>query len=81
MSDATISVTAPGGGPPGGSAFQAQISGDDLQTLDRIASDLKPMLDAIPGTVNSDISLKDAPAEYTFALDPALYVTFIKEEK
>ena len=71
MSDATISVTAPGGGPPGGSAFQAQISGDDLQTLDRIASDLKPMLDAIPGTVNSDISLKDAPAEYTFALDPA----------
>lgn len=70
INDATISVTAPGGGPPSGSAFQAQIAGDDLQVLDRIASDLKPMIDAIPGTVNSDISLRDAPAEYTFALDP-----------
>jgi multidrug efflux pump subunit AcrB len=68
---ATISVTAPSGGPPSGSAFQAQIAGDDLQTLDKIARDLKPILDSIPGTVNSDISLKNAPAEYTFKLDPA----------
>ena len=67
---ATISVVAPSGGPPSGSAFQAQIAGDDLQTLDRIAHDLKPILDSIPGTVNSDISLKNAPAEYTFKLDP-----------
>ncbi|MFA5925831.1 MAG: efflux RND transporter permease subunit [Parcubacteria group bacterium] len=68
---ATISVSAPSGGPPSGSAFQAQISGDDLQTLDKIARDLKPILDSIPGTVNSDISLKNSPAEYTFHLDPA----------
>lgn len=68
---ATITVSSPTGGPPSGSAFQAQISGDDLQTLDRIANDLKPMIDSIPGTINSDISLKDAPAEYTFALDDA----------
>lgn len=67
---ATINVNAPGGGPPSGSAFEAQISGDDLQTLDKIATDLKPMLDSIAGTVNSDISLKDAPAQYTFQLDP-----------
>jgi HAE1 family hydrophobic/amphiphilic exporter-1 len=66
---ATITVSAPRGGPPSGSAFQAQIAGDDLQILDKIASDLKPMIESIPGTVNSDISLKDAPAEYTFALD------------
>ncbi|MDD3486995.1 MAG: efflux RND transporter permease subunit [Candidatus Moranbacteria bacterium] len=68
---ATISVTTPSGGPPSGSAFQAQISGDDLQTLDEIAHDLKPILDSIPGAVNSDISFKNAPAEYTFQLDPA----------
>jgi multidrug efflux pump subunit AcrB len=68
---ATISVSSPSGGPPSGSAFQAQISGDDLQTLDKVARDLKPILDSIPGTVNSDISLKNAPAEYTFQLDPA----------
>ncbi len=68
---ATISVSYPSGGPPSGSAFQAQISGDDLQTLDKIAIDLKPILDSIPGVVNSDISLKNAPAQYTFLLDPA----------
>lgn len=67
---ATITVSAPSGGPPSGSAFQAQIAGDDLQELDRIANELEPILDSIPGVVNSDISLKDAPAEYTFKLDP-----------
>jgi HAE1 family hydrophobic/amphiphilic exporter-1 len=71
ISDATVTVSAPRGGPPSGSAFQAQISGNDLQTLDKIANDLEPFIDSIPGTVNSDISLKDAPAEYTFALDDA----------
>ncbi|MFA7319261.1 MAG: efflux RND transporter permease subunit [Parcubacteria group bacterium] len=68
---ATITVSSPSGGPPSGSAFQAQISGDDLQILDKIANELKPMIDSVPGTINSDISLKDAPAEYTFALDDA----------
>jgi HAE1 family hydrophobic/amphiphilic exporter-1 len=71
LNEATITVAAPRGGPPSGAAFQAQIAGDDLQTLDKIATELKPFIDSIPGTVNSDISLKDAPAEYTFALDPA----------
>ncbi len=71
IQDTKITVSSPSGGPPSGSAFQAQISGENLQTLDKIANDLKPMLDSIPGTINSDISIKDAPAEYTFALDPA----------
>ena len=71
IKDATITVSSPRGGPPSGAAFQAQISGDDLQTLDKIATDLKPTLDSISGTVNSNISLKEAPAEYTFALDDA----------
>ena len=67
---ATITISNPSGGPPSGSAFQAQISGDDLQELDRIANDLKPILSSISGVINIDISLKDAPAEYTFKLDP-----------
>lgn len=70
IQDATITVATPKGGPPSGSAFEAQISGDDLQVLDKIAKDLKPVLDSIPGVVDSDISLRDAPAEYTFKLDP-----------
>jgi len=71
IGEATIAVSSPSGGPPSGSAFQAQIVGDDLQVLDKIATDLKPILDSIAGTVNSDISLKEASAEYTFQLDPA----------
>ncbi|MFA5986583.1 MAG: efflux RND transporter permease subunit [Parcubacteria group bacterium] len=71
LQGATITVSSPSGGPPSGATFQAQITGDDLQTLDRIAHDLKPLLDAIPGVINSNISLKDAPAEYTFSLDAA----------
>lgn len=69
--EATITVASQAGGPPTGSAFQAQIAGDDLQKLDEIAHDLKNILDTIPGVINSDTSLKDAPAEYTFALDHA----------
>lgn len=71
IKDAQITVASLKGGPPSGSAFQAQISGDDLQVLDKIANDLKPILNSIPGVADSDISLKDAPAEYTFQLDPA----------
>lgn len=67
---AEISVEAPRGGPPSGSAFEARITGDDLSQLDRIAHDLKPLLTSISGVVDADISLKDSPAEYTFSLDP-----------
>ncbi len=68
---ATIKVSSPSGGPPAGAVFQAQISGDDLQELDTIAQNLKSILDSVEGTINSDISLKESPAEYTFVLDPA----------
>lgn len=68
---ADISVSWQSAGPPSGSAFEAQIKGDDLQTLDKIASDLKPLLTSIKGVVNADISIKASPADYTFKLDPA----------
>jgi len=67
---ANVSVDVPESGPPGGAAFEARISGDDLQTLDRIANELKPSLEAIPNVVNAKISLKESPADYTFILDP-----------
>lgn len=67
---ADVTVANPVYGPPSGSAFEAHINGEDLQTLDKIAHDLKPYLDSIDGVVDSDISLKEAPAEYTFYLDP-----------
>ena len=69
ITDADISVESQAGGPPAGSAFEARISGDDLPTLAKTAEDLKKILEGIPGVVGADVSLKEAPAEYTFALD------------
>jgi len=67
---AKITVTVPSGGPPAGAAFEARITGDDLNTLDKIARDLEPELSSISGIVNAKVSLKDSPADYTFTLDP-----------
>jgi multidrug efflux pump subunit AcrB len=71
IAQAKVTVSSPSGGPPAGSDFDAQISGEDLQKLDKIAHDLKPTLEKIPGVYNADISLKTSPASYTFTLDPA----------
>ena len=67
---ADITVESQAGGPPAGSAFEARISGDDLPTLAKTAEDLKHLLETVPGVIGPDISLKEAPAEYTFALRP-----------
>ena len=69
VSNAKVTVTELRGGPPSGSAFQAQISGDDLETLKKIAQNLEPKLAEIPGIINPDISLKEATPQYTFVLD------------
>jgi len=66
---AEINVESPRGGPPSGSAFEAKILGDDLITLDAIATDVKQILVSVPGTTGVSVSLKNAPAEYTFMLD------------
>lgn len=70
IKDATIKASAPKGGPPSGSAFEAHISGDDLKTLDQIALDLEKTLKTLPDVQQTEISLKDAPADYTFTLYP-----------
>ncbi len=66
---ADITVESQQGGPPAGAAFEAQVRGEDLEELGRIANDLKGILATIPGTAGIDTSLKEAPAEYTFTLD------------
>ncbi len=69
ISGANIRVASLAGGPPSGSAFEARVSGDDLGEIEKIAEDLKNILADIPGTTNTTTSLKNAPADYTFALD------------
>ncbi|MCK9578396.1 efflux RND transporter permease subunit [bacterium] len=66
----TLTVSTPAGGPPSGSAFEANIKGDDLEKLKSIAYDLSQKLSTINGVVNIDISLKDSTPDYTFDLDP-----------
>lgn len=68
--EASIKASSPAGGPPAGAAFEAHISGDDLQVLDRIARDLEARLQSLPDVVQTEISLKESPADYTFSLDP-----------
>ncbi|MCX6758632.1 MAG: efflux RND transporter permease subunit [Candidatus Nealsonbacteria bacterium] len=68
IKDAKIVITELRGGPPSGAAFEADITGDDLATLDKIANDLKPRLEKIQGIINADVSLKEATPEYTFTL-------------
>jgi len=69
--DAKVTVVSLRGGPPSGAAFQAQISGEDIAKLQKIANDLKPVLESVPGTVNAAISLKESVPQYTFNLDQA----------
>ena len=71
IKDAVIKAAAPSGGPPSGAAFQANIAGEDLQALDKIAKELEVTLKAMPDVSKTDISLKDSPADYTFTLSPA----------
>jgi multidrug efflux pump subunit AcrB len=71
IQEATVSVESLQGGPPTGAAFEARIAGDDLETLDALVQELKGVLATIPGAVDIDSSLEDAPADYTFMLNPA----------
>jgi multidrug efflux pump subunit AcrB len=65
----TLQVAVPAGGPPSGAAFQAQVSGDNLNTVTKIVSDFRPILASIPGAININTSQKDSVPEYTFTLD------------
>ncbi|MFA6294967.1 MAG: efflux RND transporter permease subunit [Candidatus Paceibacterota bacterium] len=66
-----INVSTLAGGPPAGSAFEAHISGDDLDKLTEIVRNLKPILSSIPGAINVNTSQKESVPEYTFILNPA----------
>ncbi len=69
--EAVVKASAPAGGPPSGAAFQANIAGDDLQVLDKIAKELEVQLKTLPDVSQTDVSLKDSSADYTFTLSPA----------
>jgi multidrug efflux pump subunit AcrB len=67
---ATITVVESSVGPPAGSDFEARITGDDMQELEKLANKYKELLAQIPGTVNEDISLDLSPGEFSLKLNP-----------
>lgn len=69
IKDAKVTVVSLQSGPPSGSAFEADITGNDVDTLKKTAEELKPILESISGVVNASVSLKESSPEYTFTLD------------
>lgn len=65
-----VSVIELSGGPPAGADFQANIKGNDLVTLERIANDFMKILEETPGAINVDSSLELSPGEVRVNLDP-----------
>ena len=66
---AKITVVEVAGGPPSGADFQAQIVGDDMQTLEKLANKYKDMVSQIPGTVNQTTSISLSPGEFNIKID------------
>jgi HAE1 family hydrophobic/amphiphilic exporter-1 len=67
---ADVTVTELSGGPPAGAAFQVNIKGDDLETLEHISSDFMSIVSDIDGTVNVDTTLKQSAGEIEVNLIP-----------
>ncbi len=65
----TVQVASLEGGPPSGAAFEGRITGDNLDTLTKIAADFRSILATIPGVINVNLSQKDSVPQYTFTLD------------
>ncbi len=69
---AVVSVVAPSGGPPAGADIEMRIKGEDLKILETLGQEYQSLLGQVPGVVDTSLSLKPSPAEYTFQLDPSL---------
>ncbi|MDD4151136.1 MAG: efflux RND transporter permease subunit [Candidatus Gracilibacteria bacterium] len=69
IKDFKVTVVELASGPSTGADFELKISGDDFVILDKIAADVKKVLQTIPGAINIDTSRKALPFEYTFSLD------------
>jgi Cu/Ag efflux pump CusA len=56
-------------GPPTGADLEVQIAGEDFTTLDKILTDLKPIILSIPGAINISTSRQAVPFEYLIEFD------------
>ncbi|MEO8581955.1 MAG: efflux RND transporter permease subunit [Patescibacteria group bacterium] len=69
--EAKVTVQEESGGPPAGSDFQANIKGDDLDTLEEISRTFMDKLHEIDGVTNIESSLKLSAGQIHVDLIPA----------
>ncbi len=68
-SKGTITVQELSGGPPAGADVQVTLLGDDLTTLDTLASKVVEYLKTLPGITNADKSVKPGTSKIVFTPD------------
>ncbi|MFW5885262.1 MAG: efflux RND transporter permease subunit [Patescibacteria group bacterium] len=61
-----ISIVEEQSGPPTGEAISLRVVGEDLNTLEILAEDIKGKLGEIPTVVNEDTSVENSPGEFVF---------------
>ena len=68
---ASVTVSAPSGGPPTGKAVSVTFSGDDMGKLTNTVEQAAQILAEVPGATNVSTSARDDSAEFTVILDAA----------
>ncbi|PIZ93778.1 MAG: hypothetical protein COX82_02010, partial [Candidatus Magasanikbacteria bacterium CG_4_10_14_0_2_um_filter_41_10] len=66
---ATVTVAQQASGPDQGAPVNIQIHGEDLNTLESIASDVRHVLETIPGARNVALSTKESNGEFVLSID------------
>ena len=68
---AIVTVAQQASGPDQGAPVNIHINGEDLTTLESIASDVKSFLETIPGTRSVALSTKESNGEFVLSIDRA----------
>jgi len=68
---ATVTVAQQASGPDQGAPVNIHINGEDLNTLESIAGEVKSLLETIPGTRNVELSTKESNGEFVLSIDRA----------
>ncbi|MBU2025587.1 MAG: efflux RND transporter permease subunit [Patescibacteria group bacterium] len=71
-----IEIQEESGGPPAGSALEARVSGPDLIELEKIALDLKKIMQELPGTEEIDTNLEYNPGEFLINFNPEVLAAY-----
>lgn len=69
ISNGKVSLNQQSSGPENSSPIEVRITGDNLETLEKISLDVKRQLTAISGARNVNSSLKESNGEFVLSID------------